>query len=125
MRTRKNFMEKSFEICTATKKEIDEIDIKLGEFNQEMLSFSGKQEQPLSFVVKEKNNVIGGIVGSVDWGFVLYVDLLFVDKNHRHRGIGSSLLRKIEHEAKNLGAGLAVTDTFDFQGKDFYLKNGY
>ena len=34
-------------------------------------------------------------------------------------------MNKVEHEAKVWGVGLAQTDTFDFQAKDFYLKQGY
>lgn len=34
-------------------------------------------------------------------------------------------MEKVEKEAEVLGAGMAQTDTFDFQAKDFYLKRGY
>jgi len=34
-------------------------------------------------------------------------------------------LRHLEHEAKLSGVKLIHLDTFDFQGKDFYLKYGY
>ena len=34
-------------------------------------------------------------------------------------------MKKVEDEAKDIGATLSHTDTFDFQAKDFYLKQGY
>ena len=55
----------------------------------------------------------------------MHIDLLFVDENHRHQGLGRYLVEKVEREAKRLGAGMAQTDTFDFQAKDFYLEQGY
>lgn len=45
--------------------------------------------------------------------------LLFVDEKYRHQGLGKFLLEKVEREAKILKAGLAQTDTFDFQANDF------
>lgn len=43
---------------------------------------------------------------------------------HGHKGLGSLLLNKIESEAKTAGVSLTHLDTFDFQPKDFSLKNG-
>ena len=58
------------------------------------------------------------------WG-MLYVDVLVVEENHRGGQLGSLLLSKVEAEAKAIGASLSHLDTFDFQAKDFYLKQGY
>ena len=48
-----------------------------------------------------------------------------VDERHRGQQLGSLLLRKVEAEAKSMGASLSRLDTFDWQAKDFYLKQGY
>jgi GNAT superfamily N-acetyltransferase len=58
------------------------------------------------------------------WG-MLYVDVLFVEENHRGGQLGSLLLNKVEAEAKAIGASLSHLDTFDWQAKEFYLKHGY
>jgi GNAT superfamily N-acetyltransferase len=58
------------------------------------------------------------------WG-ILFIDELFVSEPNRNKQFGSYLLKKVEDEAKVLGATLSHTDTFDFQAKDFYLKQGY
>jgi GNAT superfamily N-acetyltransferase len=112
-------------IQPASKEEIEEIDQRLGLFNETILSFVGKSEIPLSYVIRENGRMTAGISACLDWGFIVHIDLLFVDENHRHQGLGRFLIEKIESEAKKLGAGMAQTDTFDFQAKDFYLKQGY
>jgi GNAT superfamily N-acetyltransferase len=58
------------------------------------------------------------------WG-VLFVDVVFVDDNHRNKGLGSSLLQKVEAEAKAMGATVSNLNSFDFQAKEFYIKQGY
>jgi GNAT superfamily N-acetyltransferase len=58
------------------------------------------------------------------WG-ILYIDVLFVEESHRGQQLGSLLLSKVEAEAKSMGASLSHLDTFDWQAKDFYLKQRY
>ncbi|HXH54268.1 MAG TPA: GNAT family N-acetyltransferase [Gammaproteobacteria bacterium] len=55
---------------------------------------------------------------------MLYIDVLFVDKDYRGPQFGSLLLSKVESEAKPMEASLSHLDTFDWQAKDFYLKTG-
>ena len=58
------------------------------------------------------------------WG-CLYIDILFVDQDHRKKGYGTILLNKVKNEAMKHGCYLMHLDTFDFQAKDFYLKQGF
>jgi GNAT superfamily N-acetyltransferase len=51
--------------------------------------------------------------------------MLFVDKAFRNKGYGKLLLNKVEREARTNNCHLMHLDTFDFQAKDFYLKNGF
>lgn len=68
---------------------------------------------------------IGGINAQcVNWG-ICFIDLLFIQGAFRNMGYGSQLLKEAEKQARTQGCYLAHLDTFDFQGKDFYLKNGY
>ena len=53
------------------------------------------------------------------------IELLFVAAEHRSKGFGRQLLNYVEKEAKKLGSTLVHTNTFDFQAKDFYLKQDY
>ena len=44
---------------------------------------------------------------------------------YRGQGLGSILLGEVEREAMEKGCHLVHLDTFDFQAKEFYEKNGY
>jgi GNAT superfamily N-acetyltransferase len=69
--------------------------------------------------------VIGGILASLNYWGGLDISVLWVAPDHQKQGIGSMLLKKAENEAKELGAYIALLDTFDFQAPDFYIRNGY
>jgi GNAT superfamily N-acetyltransferase len=71
------------------------------------------------------HELVGGVNAEwVNWG-ILFIHLLFVHEQFRGKGYGSLLLKEVEDKAKSQGCYLAHLDTFDFQGKEFYLKNGY
>jgi GNAT superfamily N-acetyltransferase len=78
-----------------------------------------------NIIVKNGNDIIGGICSDIYLWKILYVNVIFVDEDYRHQGIGSLLLRKVEEEAIAIGSHLAHLDTFDWQAKDFYIKQGY
>lgn len=71
-----------------------------------------------------QGDVVGGLVGLTGWRW-LFVDLLWVDDAHRGRGVGRRLLRAAEEEARRRGALHAYLDTFDFQARPFYEREGY
>jgi len=76
-------------------------------------------------IVDENGAMIAGILGNLDaWG-CLHVEILWIDMAHRKTGIGSKILKEVETISKTNGCYLVHLDTFDFQAKDFYLKNGY
>ena len=56
---------------------------------------------------------------------VAYIDTLCVDEAYRGKGLGSKLLIDIEKTAKDKGCCLIHLDTFDYQAKEFYEKQGY
>ena len=68
--------------------------------------------------------MIGGILGGTYWGW-MYVDVLWVHENHRHKGIGSKLLREAETEALCRGCHHVHLDTMSWQAPEFYKKHGY
>jgi GNAT superfamily N-acetyltransferase len=78
-----------------------------------------------NFIIKKSDEIIAGINSVITYWNILFISILFVDEKYRGKNIGSLLLRKVEDEAKLKGVTLAHLDTFDFQAKDFYLKNGY
>ncbi len=111
------------DICPATKEEVEFLDKKLGEFNWSQVSVTHKRT-PKNYIIKDKGAIVAGI-NALIYHYVLYVDVLFVDEKYRRQRLGSTLLKKVEDEAKAMGAALAHLDTFDFQALDFYLKHGY
>lgn len=73
----------------------------------------------------EKGELIGGVLAcSILWN-ILSIESLWVAPKYRGKGIASQLLSEVEKEAGAAGCYLAQLDTFDFQAKDFYEKQGY
>ncbi len=115
-----------FNICPASQEEAKLIDNKITEFVNKQAPFTQKQPCILkNYVIKDKEKIIAGVNATIYYWKILYIDVLFVDESFRGKQLGSSLLQKVEDEAKAIGATLAHLDTFNFQAKDFYLKHGY
>ena len=103
--------------------EIKYIQKALSQFNDERVGKDG--HTPLNIVEYDENgNTIGGILGGTYWGW-MYVDVLWVHESHRHKGIGSKLLREAEKEAICRGCHHVHLDTMSWQAPDFYKKFGY
>ena len=73
----------------------------------------------------EADKIVAGIVARMYCWNVVYVDTLWVDSSYRGKKLGSLLLEEVENDAKSKGAKLIHLDTFDFQAKEFYEKQGY
>ncbi len=117
----------NFKIQTANKEECGFIDDQIVNYNISKVPFT---QEPsfigLNKVIKdEEGNIIAGILGVLYCWNCLYIDVLWVDAEYRNSMLGSKLLKEVEEEAKNKGSKLVHLDTFDFQAKDFYLKQGY
>ncbi len=76
------------------------------------------------FIRNNENKVVGGAIGSVFGGW-LYVSLMWVEESLRNQGNGTKLLKMMEDEAVKLGCKHAHVDTYSFEAKPFYEKNGY
>ncbi|WP_028795651.1 GNAT family N-acetyltransferase [Thalassobaculum salexigens] len=66
--------------------------------------------------------VIGGVRGDVYWNG-LEVELLWVDEAHRHKGIASGLMERLEQFARGHEAVVAYLRTVD--ARPFYERMGY
>ena len=76
------------------------------------------------FMRNRENKVVGGAIGNIFGGWV-YISLLWIEESFRNRGHGTELLKMIENEAVKLGCKNAHLDTYSFEAKPFYEKNGY
>lgn len=76
-------------------------------------------------IVDVTGNIIAGCLARMYCWNVIYIDILWVSEKYRKSGLGTKLLKEIERIALEEKCYLIHLDTFDFQAKDFYLKNGY
>ena len=92
-------------------------------FNRAVVGDDG--HTPLNIVeYDDGGNVIGGLLGGTYWGW-MYVDILWVQEDHRGLGIGTRLLAAAEAEAKRRGCHHVHLDTMSWQAPAFYQKRGY
>lgn len=114
------------EIYTPTAEEVHsgELGRRMRQFNYRFIGEYGPV-QPVWVSAKDgSGQLVGGLRGFVflQW---LNVDLLFVDEAARHRGVGRRLLATAEQKAHELGARNATLNTFEWQARAFYLRQGY
>lgn len=76
-------------------------------------------------ITDDNGKIIAGCVAKMYCWNVAYIDTLWVDSKYRGKGLGAKLLAEIEKTAKLKGCYLIHLDTFDFQAKEFYEKQGY
>ena len=81
-------------------------------------------EQPVRFVARDDEGVVGGLIGHTRWSW-LYVAKLWVHERARGRGVGTQLLTAAEDLARSRGCTNASLDTFEYQARPFYEKLGY
>ena len=106
-----------------SKSEIEYVRESLMRFNNDCVGNDG--HTPLHFVEYDKDgNVIGGILGGTYWGW-MYIDILWVQEDHRKKGIGTKLLSEAEKEAIRRGCHHVHLDTMSWQAPEFYKKYGY
>lgn len=83
-----------------------------------------RQFEVANFRYKENGKKYAGVTGKI-WGNWLLIQYLWVDKNEKGKGIGSTILSELELYAKQQGCHSCLLDTFSFQAKPFYEKHGY
>ena len=87
--------------------------------------YTGSKPETYSIYVKDHSDlIIGGAIVYAHSNSI-YVDVLWVNEGHRGKGIGGSLLQRVEAEAIQRGIKASTLDTFSFQAEGFYLKQGY
>lgn len=80
----------------------------------------------LGYVIRDpKAGVVGGVYGKLLLGNCLSIDILWMEPEFRNKKYATKLMQHIENAAKQLGSKLSIVDTFEFQARGFYEKNGY
>ena len=112
-----------YEIKNLTKEQVEDIENRLDEYDNTFLP------KPLDGFIQigafDKGNLIGGADACMTSFRILYVSTVFVDKDYRGKGVGRALMECLEQRAKKLGADMIRVDTFDWQGRDFYISLGF
>ena len=115
------------EIVESSREDLRIVDDGLVEYNFAMVPFDkNKAFISINRVIKdEAGQILAGITSMLYCWDCLYIDILWVKEGYRDLGYGSILLKEVERIAKEKGCKLIHLDTFDFQAKDFYIKQGY
>jgi GNAT superfamily N-acetyltransferase len=88
-------------------------------------SFGPMNIQPLLLTVRDGAGTLhAGLGGKIFYQW-LAVDLLWVAEALRGKGLGTSLLRRAEDEARARGCANVWLDTIGAKSPAFYEKNGY
>ena len=91
-------------------------------FNQKA---AGKDNYlPLAITLRDSKQMYGGLVGCSYWDW-MHIELLWIAERRRRKGLGRSLIRKAESEARKRGVRNVLVGTFSFQAPGFYKKLGY
>lgn len=88
------------------------------------LAAAGVSSRPLGLFVRDGARVVGGLTGrtGADW---MFVEFLWLADGFRGRGLGADLIARAEREAAARGCMGAWLDTFSFQARGFYERQGY
>ena len=70
--------------------------------------------------------IIGGLLADLQPGWKwMHLHRLWVEESHRRAGIGRLLVETAENEGRKRGCLHVAVDTFEFQARGFYEKQGY
>ncbi|MDH6169920.1 GNAT superfamily N-acetyltransferase [Variovorax boronicumulans] len=101
-----------------------ELGRKLRHFNYGVVGEYPEQKYVRLNAKDDSGRLLGGLRGFV-FLYWFTVDVLFVEEDARGAGLDSRLLAEGERQAMALGAKHAKLDTFEWQARPFYLKQGY
>jgi ribosomal protein S18 acetylase RimI-like enzyme len=117
-------MKLKFEITDVAEDETRErLLSQLKAFNERQAGPGG--HRPLVISLKnESDECVGGLWGMTSYGW-LFIQFLVVPETARGQGAGCELLRMAEQEAIARGCRGVWLDTFEFQARGFYERQGY
>lgn len=106
-------------------------DLQAGTLGKHMREFNYRavgeypQVQPVRLDVRDRHGRLVAGIRSYVFVYWLQTDVLWVAEDQRGKGLGARLLGMAEAQGKALGARNAKLETFEWQARDFYLKQGY
>lgn len=90
----------------------------------ERTGHKSEKSDMVSFCLTINHEYAGGVVAKKT-GNRLHISLLGVSPQHRHKGYGETLIKRMEQEARNNNCRHITVNTQDFQGLSFYQRLGF
>ena len=110
-------------IIDLTEAQTEELEAALDEYDRAHITY--KLEGSISIGILHNGAIVAGLDACMTAFKILYVSTVYVDEKYRRKGFGKMLIEEMERRAKLLGANTIRLDTFNWQGKEFYLAMGY
>lgn len=96
---------------------------RLYEFNVEATGHA--EARYLGLAMRDSNDdVVAGAAGHT-WHHTCFLGYVWVAESCRGKGLGSRLMRAVEHEARARGCRNIVLSTHSFQSPEFYERMGF
>lgn len=111
------------DISELNEEQLEEIEKRLEAFDNQYITY--KLNGNIRIGAFAGSELAGGVDACMTAFHILYVSTVYVEEKFRRQGIGRMLMAETEKRARELGANMIRLDTFDWQGKDFYLALGY
>ncbi len=88
--------------------------------------FAKKVRDQRGYVLLENGEPAGLLRYNLFWDNTPFCTMLFVNENHRGKGLGKKLMEHWEQDMKEKGYGMLLTSTqVDEEAQHFYRKLGY
>ncbi|BCN32688.1 GNAT family N-acetyltransferase [Anaeromicropila herbilytica] len=116
-------MDTSMDIIELNRVEVEELEDMLDEYDRAYIQY--KIEGAIHIGIKQDGQLIAGVDACMTSFKILYISTVYVDERYRRLGLGTKLMGEVEKRARELGANMIRLDTFDWQGREFYLALGY
>ncbi|MDE7161175.1 MAG: GNAT family N-acetyltransferase [Anaeroplasmataceae bacterium] len=110
-------------IINLTEDQIEKLEVALDNYDRNYITY--KLQGSISIGILHNGAIVAGLDACMTAFKILYVSTVYVDENYRRKGYGKMLIEEMERRAKLLGANTIRLDTFNWQGKEFYLAMGY
>lgn len=95
-------------------------------FSQHAVASIGFDEkfEPVAFVAYVEGQFAGAVVAELFWG-ALHIKYVYVEKEHRGKGLGKKLLEQALEFGRQHKCPFAFVETMSFQAREFYQKMGF
>lgn len=118
-----NEEEFGMKIIDLTEEQVGIIENKLAEYDEDHIHYN--LDGRIRIGIEEDGKLVAGLDACMTAFKILYVSTVFVEEDHRRKGLGKELILEMEKRAVSMGANTIRLDTFDWQGKEFYESLGY